>query len=156
MRKKGTLLLGAVLAVGLAVLPGCSEKLEGTGSQEGSTAEQLALHEEDPWTAEWNPQQGTATLGDGYRDGVYSGEGQGMDGKVYVTIRIESGQLSVLSVDQDGETQSVGGYEAIKDGTYAKQIEAAQGTGIDGVSGATVTSASIKTALQAALDQARG
>ena len=55
---------------------------------------------------------------------------------------------------QDGETQSVGGFEAVRDGTFAKMIEAAQGSDIDTVSGATITTAGVKQAVDDALAQA--
>jgi uncharacterized protein with FMN-binding domain len=78
-----------------------------------------------------------------------------MDGKITVTISISSNKITVTDMTQDGETQSVGGYEAIRDGVYAAQIDAAQGTNIDGVAGATITSAGVKDALNDALAQAK-
>ena len=53
------------------------------------------------------------------------------------------------------ETQSVGGFEAIRDGKYALMIEAAQGSDIDTVSGATITTEAVRNAVDDALDQAR-
>lgn len=48
----------------------------------------------------------------------------------------------------------MGGYEAVRDGTYAQMIEAAQGADIDAVSGATVTTAGVKAAVRNALSKA--
>ena len=55
---------------------------------------------------------------------------------------------------QEGESQSRGGYEAVRDGTFAAMIEAAQGPDIDAISGATITTAGVKTAVKDALAQA--
>ena len=63
------------------------------------------------------------------------------------------GALTVVEIGPNNETQGIGGYEAIEDGTYAAQIEAAQGPKIDGIAGATITSDAVKTAVQRALEQ---
>lgn len=42
----------------------------------------------------------------------------------------------------------------MRDGTFAKMIEAAQGSDIDTVSGATITTAGVKQAVDDALGQA--
>lgn len=89
-------------------------------------------------------------------DGTYEGTGQGVDGAVRVTIRITDGVLDVLFIWQDGETQGVGGYEAIKNGTYAAMINKAQGPDTDNIAGATLTTYAIRTAVEDALAQAEG
>ena len=55
---------------------------------------------------------------------------------------------------QEGETQSVGGFEAIRDGKYAAMIDAEQGPDIDCISGATITTAGVRQATTDALIQA--
>lgn len=87
-------------------------------------------------------------------DGVYVGRAYGMCGPIEVTVRIDKGQLKVESIWQEGETQGVGGYEAIADGTFAAMINKAQGPEIASVSGATGTTVGIKEALKQALEQA--
>ena len=47
-----------------------------------------------------------------------------------------------------------GRIEAVRDGTFAKMIEAAQGSDIDTVSGATITTTGVKQAVDDALNQA--
>ena len=75
-------------------------------------------------------------------------------GNVSVTLLV--GRAHFLRVaPQNGETQSVGGFEAIRDGKYALMIEAAQGSEIDTVSGATITTEAVRNAVDDALDQAR-
>lgn len=89
-----------------------------------------------------------------YVDGTYDGVGQGRGGEIYITIEITDGVISVLELTDEGETVGIGGHEAIEDGTYAEQIEEAQGVDIDGVSGATLTTDGVIEALTDALSQA--
>lgn len=89
-----------------------------------------------------------------FSDGTYTGYGYGIVGEVNVTIDIEGGRITVSDISPNNETQGLGGYEAIEDGTYAKQVEEAQGYKIDGVAGATVTSNAIKMAVKRALEEA--
>ena len=77
-----------------------------------------------------------------------------MGGWIRVTVTVTDGEITEAVVEQQGETVGIGGYEAIEDGSYATQILAAQGTGIDGISGATITTTAVKDALAAALKQA--
>lgn len=86
-------------------------------------------------------------------NGVYEGKATGMSGQIWVQLRVEDGTLSVLRIWQDGETQGVGGYEAIKNGTFAKMINKAQGPDIDAVSGATMTTLAIQEAVTNALSK---
>ncbi|MDR1015336.1 MAG: FMN-binding protein [Coriobacteriales bacterium] len=89
-----------------------------------------------------------------YQDGTYTGIAQGMSSIIRVTLSIADGTVTTEEIWQDCETQSVGGYEAIKDGVYAAMIDAAQGPDIDTVSGATITTAAVKSAVARALEQA--
>jgi len=91
-----------------------------------------------------------------YKDGTYTGTGQGKGGDITVTLTIASGKITVDSMTgADHETTGIGGKEAMEDGTYASQIEAAQSADIDGVSGATLTSDGVKAAVEDALSQAK-
>ena len=88
-------------------------------------------------------------------DGTYTGTGTGMGGDISVTIEVKDGVISVVEIGPNKETVGIGGYEAIEDGTYASQIEAAQGADIDTVSGATITTAGVKAAVADALSKAQ-
>ena len=70
------------------------------------------------------------------------------------TLLLDDGRITCLETTQEGESQSRGGYEAIRDGLYAEMIEAAQGADIDAVAGATITTAGVKQAVADALAQA--
>ena len=153
-QKKGAMVAcgAAALALGLS---GCSGAgFDGSGSKEAASAEQLALRTDDPWaaTVQADPQ---AKAAEPLRDGVYTGTGKGMDGLITVTLLVEDNHITCIETTQEGESQSVGGYEAIRDGVYANMIDAAQGSDIDAVSGATITTAGTRQAVEAALAQAR-
>ena len=131
----------AVLTLGLT---GCGASFEGTGSKDAASAEQLAMRTDDPWAAEIVVDP-AARSAEPLRDGLYTGS----------TLLVQDGRISCVSLTQDGETQSVGGFEAVRDGKYALMIEAAQGSDIDTVSGATITTEAVRNAVDDALDQAR-
>lgn len=142
----------AVLALGLA---GCGASFEGSGSKDAASAEQLALRTDDPWGVEVAIDPAARAEGN-LRDGVYTGTGKGMEGPITVTILVDGGRITCLETTQEGESQSRGGYEAIRDGKFAQMIDAAQGSGFDAISGATITSAGVRQAVDDAIAQAGG
>lgn len=88
-----------------------------------------------------------------FADGTYAGQGQGRGGKIDIEIQIADGTISVTSLTHEAETRGIGA-EPIEDGTFAAQIEAAQGVDIDGIAGATLTANGVVEALTNALAQA--
>ena len=151
MRKTATAVCGAaMLAMGMT---GCASTFEGSGSKDAASAEQLAMRLEDPWAQEASSDARAKAEGT-LADGVYTGEGKGMEGPITVTLLVQDNRISCLETTQEGESQSRGGYEAIRDGKFAAMIEAAQGSDIDAVSGATITTAGVKQAVEDALSQA--
>ena len=85
-------------------------------------------------------------------DGTYTASGKGFDGEVPVTVTIEGGKIASVTVGYNYATSGIG-LMAI-DQLPAK-IVAANGTeGVDAVSGATVTSKAIFTAVNSCLKQA--
>lgn len=151
MRKTATAVCGAaVLAMGMT---GCASTFEGSGSKDAASAEQLAMRLDDPWAQEMASNARAKAEGT-LADGVYTGEGKGMEGPITVTLLVQDNRISCLETAQEGESQSRGGYEAIRDGLYAEMIEAAQGADIDAVAGATITTAGVKQAVADALAQA--
>ena len=135
----------AVLAAGMT---GCSAGFEGSGSKDAASAEQLAMRLDDPWAQEVQADQGAKAEGE-LADGVYTGTGKGMEGLVTVKLLVQDNRISCLETAQEGESQSRGG-----DGRFAAMIEAAQGAGIDAISGATITTAGVRQAVEDALSQA--
>ena len=151
---KGTRAIAACGACALAVaMTGCGASFEGSGSKDAASAEQLAMHADDPWAVEIGANskaQSDFTL----VDGVYTGTGLGMDGLITVTLAVQGNHINCIEVTQEGETQSVGGFEAIRDGKYAAMIDVEQGPDIDCISGATITTAGVRQATTDALIQA--
>ena len=97
---------------------------------------------------------GTAAFAESgiYTPGTYSATADGM-GTVTVTATFDANSITAVELDVSGETPSIG--QAAKD-ALIEQIMAAQGTEIDGVSGATITSTAVKTALKNCIAQAKG
>ena len=89
-----------------------------------------------------------------WNDGTYTGHGTGIGGDIAVTLTIKDGKISVDEIGPSYETPRYPGWGAIENGTFAEQIEAAQGDAIDGVIMATLTSGAIKPAVKDALTQA--
>ena len=90
----------------------------------------------------------------GLKDGSYTAEGKGIGGKVPVTVTVKDGKIAEVTVGDNSETQGMGS-KAIDQ--LPDAIVAANGTeGVDAVSGATVTSKAIFTAVDEALAQAQG
>lgn len=151
MKKKAIMSCGLVaMSIGLA---GCGASFEGSGSKDAASAEQLALHEPDPWAIEISADATKRAEGN-LQNGVYIGVGKGMEGPITVTLLVDNNRITCLDMQQEGESQSRGGYEAIRDGKYAQMIEAAQGSDIDTISGATITTAGVRQAVDDALTQA--
>ncbi len=88
-----------------------------------------------------------------YTPGTYEAEANGMMGPVKVTVTVTENEITDVTADVSGETESIAAPvpEAMK-----AAILAAQSTEVDGVAGATMTSNGIKAAVQKALDEAAG
>ena len=87
------------------------------------------------------------------KDGTYTAEGKGIGGKVPVTLTVKDGKVSEVKVGGNSETQGIGS-KAIEQ-LPAKIVEANGLEGVDAVSGATVTSKAIFTAVEDCLSQAK-
>ena len=86
-------------------------------------------------------------------DGTYTGSGKGIGGSFDVTVTVEGGAITAVEVGDNSETQGIGS-KAIEQ--LPAEIVAANGTdGVAAVSGATVTSNAIFSAVQAALASAQ-
>ena len=88
-----------------------------------------------------------------YTDGEYTASGKGIGGDVPVTVTVKDGKVAKVTVGDNSETQGIGS-NAIEQ--LPEAIVAANGTaGVDAVSGATVTSKAIFSAVDEALAQAQ-
>ena len=95
----------------------------------------------------------TAASTASYKDGEYTAEGKGIGGKVPVTVTIKDGKISDVTVGDNSETQGIGS-KAIEQ-LPALIVEANGTEGVDAVSGASVTSKAIFTAVEDCLEQAQ-
>lgn len=93
----------------------------------------------------------TAAVQGIYTPGDYTATATGM-GTVTVTITVDANSITNVVLDVSGETDSIG--QAAAD-TLKQQILDTQSDAIDGVSGATITSTAVKTALADCLTQAK-
>ena len=153
MKKRALTTAACGFAVLTLTMSGCGASFEGSGSKDAASAEQLAMRTDDPWAFEVSAEP-TAKAEGTLHDGVYVGEGKGMEGPITVTLLVDDNHITCLEMTQEGESQSRGGYEAIRDGKYAQMIEAAQGADVDTISGATITTAGVKQAVEDALAKA--
>ncbi len=119
---------------------------------DGSVKKVLDKYINDGTESDGDAAEGSDSAGS-YTDGTYEGEGKGIGGKVPVTVEVKDGKVASVTVGDNSETQGIGS-KAIEQ--LPDEIVAAGGTeGVDAVSGATVTSKAIFTAVDAALEQAK-
>jgi len=83
---------------------------------------------------------------------VYTGEAEGKNGTVKVSVTMDGDTITAVEVTEHSETEGIC-EPAIEQIPAA--IVKAQSTDVDSVSGATVTSEAIKEAAQAAIDSAK-
>lgn len=95
----------------------------------------------------------TAASGDAiYTPGTYTGTATGI-GEVKVTMTFSETAITEVVIDASNETESIGGVAAP---TLQEAIMAAQGTEIDNISGATITTNAVKKAAASCIEQAMG
>lgn len=95
----------------------------------------------------------TPTPQDGYRDGTYTGSGDGFNGITTVVITVENGKIiSAVYETEDDEEEFYMAWSSI----YAQILGNQSADEIDTVSGATFSSEGLIEAFQNALNQAKG
>ena len=88
------------------------------------------------------------------KDGEYKASSKGIGGDVPVTVTVKDGKIAKVEVGENSETEGIGS-KAIEQ--LPDEIVKANGTeGVDAVSGASVTSKAIFTAVEDCLNQAKG
>ena len=87
-----------------------------------------------------------------YTPGTYTGTATGI-GEVKVTMTFSETAITEVVIDASNETESIGGVAAP---TLQEAIMAAQGTEIDNISGATITTNAVKKAAASCIEQAMG
>ncbi|MBO5597952.1 MAG: FAD-dependent oxidoreductase [Oribacterium sp.] len=100
-------------------------------------------------------QKGEATVANdaplAFTAGTYTGKGTGYNGEVTVDVTFDDKSVTAIEVKDSKETDQVGtpAFDIV-----INDIIAANGTGVDSVSGATFSSRAIKEAVNDAADQA--
>ena len=95
---------------------------------------------------------GSVSAAESFVPGTYSATAMGMIGPVKATLTFDESRIVDVVLDVSGETPNIGGAAGDE---LKRQILAAQGSAIDGVSQATVTSDAVKTAVDSCIAQAR-
>ena len=86
-------------------------------------------------------------------DGTYTSSAKGCLSDVTVTVTVSGGKVSEVAIDASGETPELGGAAAE---TLADELTKAGSTaGVDAVSGSTLTSNAVFTAMDDCLSQAQ-
>ena len=86
-------------------------------------------------------------------DGTYTASEQGCLSEVAVTVTVTGGKVTNVAIDASGETPDLGGKAAE---TLAAQLTQTGSTaGVDAITGSTMTSEAIFTAMDACLAQAQ-
>ncbi len=144
----------------LALLAGCSSTegtVETTPAAETPVATETPVASETPVETESaveteapaETEEAAATLDlSAVADGTYTGEATGM-GAITVTLTVAGGEITEAEVVGDGETDGIG-VPVVE--SAPEEIVANQGY-VEVVSGATITSEAINSAIDAALAQ---
>ena len=89
---------------------------------------------------------------DTYSDGTYTASAKGCLSDVAVTVTITGGKVTNVDIDASGETPELGGKAA--ESLSASLLDAGGTAGVDAVTGSTMTSDAIFTAMEDCLAQA--
>lgn len=111
-----------------------------------------ATDEADDADAATDAAADDAVTAEGVADGEYTASGKGIGGDVPVTVTVKDGKITDVTVGDNAETAGIG-TNAIEQ--LPSAIVEANGTNVDNVSGATITSKAIKAAVEEALAQGK-
>lgn len=97
-----------------------------------------------------NSEQKQPTTDIAYKEGEYKAVAQGVDGDVEVIVKLGKDKIESVEIGEENETSGI--CEAVYE-TIPKAIVDNQSLAIDNVSGATITSAAVKTAVAKAIEE---
>ena len=86
-----------------------------------------------------------------FTPGTYTAEAEGYHGQIKLDVTFDENSISSINIVEDHETEGIG-HEVLP--MMVERIIQAQGTGVDAVTGATVSSAAIKQAVNNAAMEA--
>lgn len=87
-----------------------------------------------------------------FTPGTYTAEAEGYHGLIKLDVTFDENRISSINIVEDHETEGIG-HEALP--LMSERIIQAQGTGVDAVTGATVSSAAMKQAVNKAAMEAQ-
>ncbi len=87
-----------------------------------------------------------------YHDGSYTASAKGYLSEVSVSVTITGGKVTNVAIDASGETPELGGKAA--ESLARSLTEAGSSAGVDAISGSTMTSDAVFTAMDDCLAQA--
>lgn len=87
-----------------------------------------------------------------FTPGTYTAEAEGYHGLIKLDVTFDENRISSINIMEDHETEGIG-HEALP--LMSERIIQAQGTGVDAVTGATVSSAAMKQAVNKAAMEAQ-
>lgn len=90
---------------------------------------------------------------DTYKDGTYTSKGQGKEGEVEVTVKVNAGKIADVEVVKHQDTDAM--MQGVIDNIIPEIIEKQTVEGVDAVTGATMSSKGVLEASKKALDQAK-
>ncbi len=117
---------------------------------EAANAHNQAVLAEKAARAAESSQSAEEALGP-YQDGSYTASAQGFGGDITVTVTIQGGYISDITVD-DASGEDSAYFSMAED--ILEDMLSAQSAEVDTVSGATFSSAGLKNAVAAALEEA--
>lgn len=95
-----------------------------------------------------------ASAEEAFTAGEYEGSAQGFGGMVNVKLTVDESAITAIEITGDGETPTLGG--AAMETMAQAYVGQSDAEAVDSVSGSTITSEAVKTAVASALAAARG
>ena len=90
---------------------------------------------------------------DVYKDGTYVGEGQGKSSIIKVEVKVADGKIADVKILEHGDTPFK--VASVEKGMLPQIVEKNGLEGVEAVAGASFSSRGVKTAVEAALAQAK-
>ncbi len=87
-----------------------------------------------------------------YKDGTYTGEGQGASGAIKVEVKVAKGKISEINLTEQHETKTL--VDGVKENLVPEIIKKQSTEGVEAISGATNSSKGVLEAVNKALEAA--
>lgn len=88
-----------------------------------------------------------------YKDGEYTGQGQGKEGMIDVAVKVEGSKITNVEVTKHDDTEAI--MMGVIDNLLPEIVEKQGTQGVDVITGATYSSTGIINAVNQALEKAK-